>query len=159
MSEATTVNDPEYEDCPTVALIGCRPSGMSFLHSLESRKMNEIRHRNTSKSWPRVVCFEASSGHGGLWRPNESKQNDTDEQSQIYSDVWCNIPKESVEFYDYTYKENFSAKKNNLCIYIEMLCTNILRKDQRRLILTFSQKILMTITKTIKTTEYCIIPL
>ena len=75
VSEATTVNDPEYEDCPTVALIGCRPSGMSFLHSLESRKMNEIRHRNTSISWPRVVCFEASSGHGGLWRRNESKQN------------------------------------------------------------------------------------
>ena len=101
----------QLENPPTVALIGCGPSGIFFLHALQSMFENESNHQDSSRLKPQVVCFEASDNPGGLWKPSEPNIPDTDTDRSIYDDLWCNVPKETVEFHDYTYQEHFSGKE------------------------------------------------
>lgn len=96
---------------PTVALIGCGPSGMFFLHALASRRkrLMDANDANGLAVLPRVTCFESSDKPGGIWR---SQEDTTDEahQPNIYNCCWSNKPKELVEFFDYTFKEHFQGQ-------------------------------------------------
>ena len=49
-----------------IALIGCGPGGMSFLHALNKLKKEEGPDGPASKL--RVTCFERAASAGGLWR-------------------------------------------------------------------------------------------
>ena len=51
-----------------VALIGCGPAGMSFLHALQKKKAEGV-------AVPQVTCYERASGPGGVWRdvPDDDK--------------------------------------------------------------------------------------
>lgn len=100
---------------PTVAVIGCGPSGMFFLHALaEKRKELEAEGDMEKLSrLPQVTVFEKSSAPGGVWRSdrNRDDSDETDEAStNMYEGLWINSIKEGMEFFDYTYEEHFNAE-------------------------------------------------
>jgi len=86
-----------------VALIGCGPGAMSFLHALQKHKADGVLV-------PEVTCYERGPGPGGLWRdiPVEDKSRVKPENSSLmYDDMWTNTPKELMEYYDYTFDDHF----------------------------------------------------
>jgi len=87
----------------TVALIGCGPAGMSFLHALQKRKME-------GKAIPTVTCYERAFSVGGIWRNvplDDPKCRMEANQCLMYEDLWCTTPKELMEYYDYTFDDHF----------------------------------------------------
>ena len=100
------------ERAPTVALIGCGPSGMFFLHALATRRKRLMDANDTDvlAMLPRVTCFESSDKPGGIWRSQEDTVDEA-HQPNIYDDCWSNKPKELVEFFDYTFEEHFQGKE------------------------------------------------
>lgn len=91
-----------------VVLIGCGPAGMMFLHALsEKRKALKPEH---AESLPNVTCFERASSPGGVWRdlPEDDMGRTKPENAPVMcDDMWTNVPKEMMEFYDYTFDEHF----------------------------------------------------
>lgn len=97
---------------PSVAVIGCGPSGMFFLHALALRRAKLEREGNVEalRALPIVACFERASGPGGVWRSNRFSGDDGGAKSthtSMYEALWTNGPKEMMEFFDHTYDEHF----------------------------------------------------
>ena len=81
----------------SVALIGCGPSGMFFLHALATRRAKLEREGNAEAvaALPVVTCFERASGPGGVWRADRFKAETGDAAStNMYEALWTNGPKE-----------------------------------------------------------------
>jgi len=93
-----------------VAIIGCGPGGMFFLHALALRKQKLEDEGDTDAiaELPEVTCFERSSSAGGLWRADRKKTNG-DDSGNMYEALWTNGPKENIEFFDYTFDEHFGT--------------------------------------------------
>jgi len=90
----------------SVCLIGCGPAGMSFLYAMSQRKAKGL-------VVPHVTCFEHGNSAGGLWRgvPNDDKtRNKPANAILMYEDMWCNTPKELMEYYDYTFETHFGKQ-------------------------------------------------
>jgi len=107
------LNSAETEErAPTVALIGCGPSGMFFLHALATRRrrLMDADDTNGLAMLPRVTCFESSGKPGGIWRSQDDTIDEA-HQPNMYDDCWSNKPKELVEFFDYTFQEHFQGKE------------------------------------------------
>ena len=68
---------------PSVALIGCGPSGMLFLHALAARRAKLEREGNAEAiaALPVVTCFERAPGPGGVWRADRFKAETGDAAS------------------------------------------------------------------------------
>jgi len=114
-----------------VAVIGCGPSGIFFLHALACRRKQLEAEGNAeaAAALPDVTVFERSSSPGGIWRSdrNESKNNDSNDvkdnngaggginngrgkaSPNMYEALWTNGPKECIEFFDYTFDEHFGC--------------------------------------------------
>jgi len=91
-----------------VALIGCGPGGMAFLHALTQRKKEEGTDGPASKL--NVTCFERAASAGGLWRDvpeDDPKRTKPENATLMYDDLCSNIPKELMEYYDYTFQDHF----------------------------------------------------
>jgi len=89
-----------------VALIGCGPAGMMFLHAINEKKKNE----DPKYPVPNVTCFERAALPGGVWKDvpeNDPNRKEEENQMLMYDDLWANIPKELMEFYDYTFDDHF----------------------------------------------------
>lgn len=89
-----------------VALIGCGPAGMMFLHALNEKKKNA----DPKFPLPNVTCYEMAASPGGVWKDvpaNDPHRNDEENKALMYDDLWINTPKELVESYDYTFDEHF----------------------------------------------------
>jgi len=71
----------DHNDHPTVAVIGCGPSGMFFLHALATQR------KQGQENLPVVTCYEAASQAGGVWR-SERIGNTTN----MYEALWTNGP-------------------------------------------------------------------
>jgi len=87
----------------SVCLIGCGPAGMNFLHAVAERKAKGL-------AVPQVTCFESADSPGGIWRdiPDDDKERKRPENVPVvYEDMWCNSPKELMEYYDYTFADHF----------------------------------------------------
>ena len=108
MGNKSNGNNPAAEEKPpSVALIGCGPGGMFFLHAL-AKKRHELAKNNDingMRKLPNVKCFEASSMPGGAWCPQT-----TANAPIMYQNLWSNIPKETVEFPDYTFEQHFNKE-------------------------------------------------
>ena len=91
---------------------------------------------------PKVTALERSSGPGGVWRSSrtngandcidEKKETkEVVEASSMYEGLWTNGPKESIEFFDYSYDEHFG---HALPVYmprqalLEYMLTRVTRK-------------------------------
>jgi len=117
---------------PTVAVIGCGPGGMSFLHAIEHRRrtlrtalaavaaaaaanVTDARHALESElaRLPDATCLERAAGPGGVWRSRAAAgsssggHNATASTTAMYDGLWTNGPKELIEFFDYTYADHF----------------------------------------------------
>jgi len=97
-----------------VAVIGCGPSGMFFLHSIAIRRKRLEQEGNMEglAALPEVTCFEKSLSPGGLWkidRINDRNDDDEKQSGNMYEAMWTNGPKESFEFFDYTFDEHFGC--------------------------------------------------
>lgn len=93
-----------------VAIIGCGPGGMFFLHALALRRKRLEEEGNTSavEALPEVTCYERSASPGGLWRADRhTKDGEEGKTTNMYEALWTNGPKECIEFFDYTYDEHF----------------------------------------------------
>ena len=92
-----------------VAIIGCGPGGMFFLHALALRRKRLEEEGNTSalEALPEVTCYERSSSPGGLWRADRNVIDGEGKTTNMYEALWTNGPKECIEFFDYTYDEHF----------------------------------------------------
>lgn len=104
---------------PTVAVIGCGPGGMSFLHAIESRRRQLqaaaagglLLNATTASQalnlelarLPAATCLERAAGPGGVWRSKAKGGG----QTTMYDGLWTNGPKEVIEFFDYTYEDHF----------------------------------------------------
>jgi len=108
-------------DRPTsVAIIGCGPGGMSFLHAVAMRrkKLEDDGDLEALVRLPVVTCFERSSSPGGVWRNSDvsevsSSYGTTDNASNsspnMYEGLWINCHKEAMEFADYTFDDHFEG--------------------------------------------------
>eukprot|EP00571_Detonula_confervacea_P008383 CAMPEP_0172327738 /NCGR_PEP_ID=MMETSP1058-20130122/59989_1 /TAXON_ID=83371 /ORGANISM="Detonula confervacea, Strain CCMP 353" /LENGTH=659 /DNA_ID=CAMNT_0013044821 /DNA_START=186 /DNA_END=2165 /DNA_ORIENTATION=+ len=96
---------------PSVAVIGCGPAGMFFLHALALRraKLEEEGNVEALVALPTVTCFERAPGPGGVWRSDRFKGDNSDgaKSTNMYEALWTNGPKEAMEFFDHTYDEHF----------------------------------------------------
>ena len=125
---------------PTVAVIGCGPSGMFFLHALaEKRKgLREEGDIEGLSRLPQVTVFERSSSPGGVWRNDRNKDrgafavdesceqkqqsNGTSEEgaedtkaeefTNMYEGLWINGHKDGLEFFDHTFEEHFQSPQS-----------------------------------------------
>lgn len=108
-SEADLQNDSTVP--PTVAVIGCGPGGMSFLHTIATKRkqLKESGDMRGLMKLPEVTVFEKAADPGGVWRTN--RKNDgmdgDDDSPNMYDGLWINASKESFEYYDYTFKAHF----------------------------------------------------
>ncbi|GFH61763.1 hypothetical protein CTEN210_18239 [Chaetoceros tenuissimus] len=113
---------------PTVAVIGCGPSGMSLLHAIATKRKQGI------KNLPQVVVYEKHDSCGGVWRSdrhtkkqsassktqegtclasansNSTKDECTPEikTTAMYEGLWINSHKDAMEFMDYTFQEHYN---------------------------------------------------
>ena len=103
---------------PTVAVIGCGPGGMFFLHAIERKRREllakymdddslsldgkKILEEKLTKL-PNATCFERADAPGGVWR-TERVENGA---PNMYEGLWTNGLKEFMEFFDYTFQDHF----------------------------------------------------
>jgi len=95
---------------PSVAVIGCGPSGMFFLHALATKRkqLQEANDIEGLKRLSQVTVYEKSSLPGCVWK---SDRNCQDEKcTNMYEGLWTNGVKELMEFHDYTFEEHFKGK-------------------------------------------------
>ncbi len=86
-----------------VAILGAGPSGLAQLRAFESA-------RRAGADIPEIVCYEKQSDWGGMW--NYTWRTGLDQYGEpvhgsMYRYLWCNGPKEGLEFADYTFEEHF----------------------------------------------------
>lgn len=95
----------------TVALVGCGPGGMSFLHAVALRRKRLEKEGNIAAlaALPEVTCFERASSPGGVWRSDRSGKEGGKKSTKMYEALWTNGPKECIEFFDYTFDEHFGV--------------------------------------------------
>jgi len=133
---------------PTVAIIGCGPSGISIIHAINYRrkKMEDEGDLNGLSKLPIATCFDRASGPGGVWRSQRSHSlsgDETDdtrvEGTTMYEALWTNGPKELIEFFDYTHEDHF--KNSSLPPYLprQLVLDYILARVQRNEPEFFSQ--------------------
>jgi trimethylamine monooxygenase len=86
-----------------VAILGAGPSGLAQLRAFESA-------RRAGADIPEIVCYEKQGDWGGMW--NYTWRTGLDQYGEpvhgsMYRYLWCNGPKEGLEFADYTFDEHF----------------------------------------------------
>ncbi|XP_022796803.1 flavin-containing monooxygenase FMO GS-OX3-like [Stylophora pistillata] len=86
-----------------VCVIGAGPSGMSVLYHF-----NKLKEQG--KQIPEIVCFDRQSDWGGLWK--YSWETGIDQfgepvHGSMYQGLWSNVPKEAIEYPDYTFEDHF----------------------------------------------------
>lgn len=102
----------------TVAVIGCGPSGMFFLHALAETRKKLIEANDTERlrRLPHVTVYERSSSPGGVWKSdrnnNNNNNNATENYTNMYEGLWINGHKEGIEFFDYTFEEHFQEPQS-----------------------------------------------
>ena len=71
----------------TVAIIGCGPAGLFFLHAvaLRRKKLEEEGNDAAIEALPQVTCFERASSPGGVWRADRSASG-----TNMYEALWTN---------------------------------------------------------------------
>jgi len=110
-STSCSTTSSTSQNRPTVAVIGCGPGGMFFLHALATRrkKLEEEGNIEALSRLPLVTCFERSSSPGGVWRSNDEDITNTANASctKMYEGLWINCHKEAMEFADYTFRDHF----------------------------------------------------
>jgi cation diffusion facilitator CzcD-associated flavoprotein CzcO len=106
---------------PRVAVIGCGPGGMFFLHalSIKRRQLEAANDVEGLAKLPIVTVFEKASVPGGVWRsPSETKASGASSSSSsspslqtgltnMYEGLWANANKELHEMADYTYQDHY----------------------------------------------------
>eukprot|EP00957_Ditylum_brightwellii_P155455 11833172-Ditylum_brightwellii.AAC.1 len=78
-SSKKTKSKEENVQALDVALIGCGPAGMMFLHALN--KSRKAGHENL----PNVTCYERAGAAGGIWRdvPDDDKGRKKPENTTV----------------------------------------------------------------------------
>ncbi|GFH58346.1 hypothetical protein CTEN210_14822 [Chaetoceros tenuissimus] len=97
----------------TVAVLGCGPGGMSFLHAVATKR-KEYEEANDIEGLmklPKVTVFEKASAPGGVWRADRhctnSDESSSSSNGNMYEGLWINGHKDGMEYFDYTFQEHF----------------------------------------------------
>jgi len=106
LTKKSSKNEPAQATSLEVMLIGCGPGGMALLHALAYQKS-----KNPNLVLPNITCYERASSAGGLWRTAEDRTK-PENKATMYDDLWCNVPKELMEYFDYTFNEHFKGSKS-----------------------------------------------
>eukprot|EP00978_Attheya_sp_CCMP212_P034554 scaffold145239_cov45-Attheya_sp.AAC.1 len=110
-------SEPELSDesvsSPTVAVIGCGPGGMSFLHAIATKRkqFEEAGDLKGLLSLPKVTVFEKAAAPGGVWRSNRNLDGEdmSNGATNMYEGLWINDHKYNMEYFDYTFDEHFKT--------------------------------------------------
>jgi Flavin-binding monooxygenase-like len=96
-----------------VVVIGGGPAGMGFCHALEikRRQLLERGDFEALARLPQVTVYESAATHGGLWNVDKTAGT-ADGGGNMYEGLWINAPKESNEFWDYTYQDHYGVGVN-----------------------------------------------
>lgn len=106
-TESTLNESTSKPNGPKVAVIGCGPGGMFFLHALATKRQKLIEKGNVEalNAFPQVTVFEKTNAAGGVWRPH----SDTSGSVDMMGGLWSNSPSFELEFFDYTYHDHFGS--------------------------------------------------
>jgi thioredoxin reductase len=116
------------ERSPTVALIGCGPSGMFFLHALATER-RQMEYNDSNCTLPIVACFESSPCPGGVWKSDRDGGT-----ANMYEALWTNGPHYAMEFFDHTYDEHFGCALPMYLprkLVLEYLLARVTKNDDR----------------------------
>lgn len=117
-----------------MAVIGCGPGAMFVGHAVESQRqelLKQVKGANSEDErdslqsklnrLPAVMCFEQADAPGGVWRSTKKNTSSAGEfksdTTNMYEALWCNGPKEVMEFADYTFLDHF-GKDSKLPLYL-----------------------------------------
>ena len=108
-SAPSLIRTTSSESCgrESVAIIGCGPGGMSFLHALACKRsrLQEEGKFDEIALLPEVTCYEKCSVPGGVWKAHDGKG----ESANMYEGLWINGNKEGLEYPDYTFDDHFES--------------------------------------------------
>jgi hypothetical protein len=95
---------------PRVAVIGCGPGGMFFLHAVSERRrqLEEAGDVQGLDALPQVTVMERNWGPGGVWCPSDPS-NSGSTSTNMYEGLWINAFKELFEFHDHTFDQHFGG--------------------------------------------------
>eukprot|EP00929_Paragymnodinium_shiwhaense_P027577 TRINITY_DN16163_c0_g1_i1.p1 TRINITY_DN16163_c0_g1~~TRINITY_DN16163_c0_g1_i1.p1 ORF type:complete len:862 (-),score=163.81 TRINITY_DN16163_c0_g1_i1:401-2986(-) len=109
-----TVATTSQEGRKKVAVVGMGPSGMALLNAFSRDAALQGAGPDGSVSQQvDLVFYDRQQAWGGMW--NYDWRTGVDEEGQpihasMYRQLWSNSPKETNEFFDYTYLEHFNGK-------------------------------------------------
>uniref|UniRef100_A0A7S3VE40 Uncharacterized protein n=1 Tax=Chaetoceros debilis TaxID=122233 RepID=A0A7S3VE40_9STRA len=110
LTSPSSESSGDVSSCPTVAVIGCGPAGMFFLHAMAARRkqFEEANDTKSLKKMPNVTCYEMSSSPGGVWRTADpSNEGGKARNTNMYQALWTNANSGNIEFFDYTFLDHF----------------------------------------------------
>jgi trimethylamine monooxygenase len=98
------------EQAKRICIIGAGASGICTLKAFAYYKDQlEANGNPNGEIFPEIICYEQMAEPAGIW--NYTWRPGTDPTGRIlhsvmYSDLYINIPKEAMEFRDYTFEEH-----------------------------------------------------
>lgn len=110
-------NNEETNQSPTVAVFGCGPSGMFFLHALNyKKKMMEANGDVEGLArLPKVSCFERASEPGGVWRSSRDHAAKEDNEKTTEEEIWTKPGDDSTTATAVSEDELSSENRENSC--------------------------------------------
>lgn len=108
-SSTAVVDVSSAAACPArVAVIGCGPGGMFFLHALSERRRQLEASGDVQglAALPQVTVMERNGTPGGVWC---SSSGGNGSEGTMYEGLWINDGKELFEFFDHTFDEHFGG--------------------------------------------------
>jgi trimethylamine monooxygenase len=98
------------EQAKRVCIIGAGASGICTLKAFAYYKAQlEANGNPNGEIFPEITCYEQMIEPAGVWNYNWRTGTDPTGRilhSVMYSDLYINIPKEAMEFPDYTFEEH-----------------------------------------------------
>jgi hypothetical protein len=88
-----------------VALLGCGPGGMFFLHALATkrRKLQQTGDLEGLAALPEVTVYEKAPQPGGVWR--ETTAETPPGSVGMFGGLWTNSASYNMEFFDFTFEK------------------------------------------------------
>jgi len=76
---------------------------MQHALALRKKQLQDEGNLAAVASLPQLTCFERGNSPGGVWRADRNAG-----ETNMYEALFTNGPKETIEFFDYTFDEHFS---------------------------------------------------
>jgi hypothetical protein len=99
-----------------VAVLGCGPGGMFFLHAIATkrRKLQQAGDLEGLAALPEVTVYEKAPQPGGVWR--ETTAETLPGSVGMFGGLWTNSAAYNMEFFDFTLDKVSPSRNDNISI-------------------------------------------